>query len=778
MALPSRVVSLVSLLSGLLCVRVADADPPRPFLFGCGRYTAAWAGRPWSYDQQIWDRQVSIGVTITGAGLAWVDAEPVRGQYNWDAINYADFQVDQIRARGMEPTFFVGLTPQWAALRPDLPPHRTPPAEDYVVDFMNFHRFVADHFRGRVRYYFFWNEPNGCSWINDGCANGDSYPLYTRWLIRCSQAIKGVDPDAKMIGANLDYHSGVAQGYLYIQGMYNYGAGPWIDGISIHPYDWAGTIHWRAVTDTRNVMVANGDGAKGIWITEYGWNSGDEQEKATKLTQVLTELKKPEYSYVVQANYLVLNDGPGVENYGLTDANLNPRPAYYAFRDFDKTFPVSVDFTADVRVGPAPLTVQFTDQSGVAGATAWAWDFGDGATSDLRNPSHTYTQEGTFTVRLSVTGAAGTETGEKAAFIRVGSFPKVAFIGGQVPPTVSDAQIVSRVEAIGLLVDVYDDEPANRPAAAEIAATHDLVMCSSTTLSANVAGEFRHQTVPFIFWESALGWTSREAIGEGAYAAPGQTQLNIVDNGHPILEGIPAGPVTLTTAGADFSYCTGIIAPGVRVLATAVGNPDWRTILVAEPGAALLDGGVAADKRIMLFFYDTTWLSANATAKKIFDNAVAYALGPPSAGFHATGVVGPPPRTVVFADDSTGPVTSWSWDFGDGGTSTLRNPSHTYTQPGTYDVTLTVTGPGRSDAYTRTAYVRVIPWKSSDFDNDDDTDLADFAFFQSCFNGPNRPAPLAECSAVDLDSDQDIDLADFARFQSCFNGPNRPVACP
>ncbi len=92
-------------------------------------------------------------------------------------------------------------------------------------------------------------------------------------------------------------------------GMYDHGAGPWIDGISIHPYDWAGTIHWRAVTDTRNVMVANGDAAKGIWITEYGWNSGDEQEKATKLTQVLTELKKPEYSYVVQANYRVLPVG-------------------------------------------------------------------------------------------------------------------------------------------------------------------------------------------------------------------------------------------------------------------------------------------------------------------------------------------------------------------------------------------------------------------------------------------------------------------------------------
>jgi PKD repeat protein len=396
----------------------------------------------------------------------------------------------------------------------------------------------------------------------------------------------------------------------------------------------------------------------------------------------------------------------------------------------------------------------------------------------LRNPSHTYTDEGTFTVRLAVTGTNGTETAEKAAFVRVGSFPKVAFIGGQVPQTVSDAQVVSYLESFGLIVDVYDDEPANRPTAAQIAATHDLVMCSSTTLSANVAGEFRHEAVPFIYWESSLGWTSREAIGEGAYAAGSQTQLNIVDNSHPILEGIPTGPVTLADSGADFSYCTGTIAPGVRALATALGNPNWRTVLVAEPGAALLDGGVAADKRVMLFLYDTTWLSANATAKKIFDNSVAYALGSPSADFHADPVVGRKPLPVVFRDDSTGPVTSWSWDFGDGGTSTLRNPTHTYAQAGSYDVTLTVGGPGRSDTRTRTAYVQVSSWKSTDCDGDADTDLADFAFFQMCFNGPNRPGSLSECDAVDLDNDQDVDLADFGRFQACFNGPNRPAVCP
>jgi PKD repeat protein len=51
-----------------------------------------------------------------------------------------------------------------------------------------------------------------------------------------------------------------------------------------------------------------------------------------------------------------------------------------------------------------------------------------------------------------------------------------------------------------------------------------------------------------------------------------------------------------------------------------------------------------------------------------------------------------------FVDHSTpgpsGPITGWAWDFGDGNTSTLQNPTHTYATTGTYTVTLTVTGSG------------------------------------------------------------------------------------
>jgi len=407
-----------------IVVTSAAAEQPRPFLFGVGRYTAAWAGRPWSYDQQCWDHMANIGATVTGSGLCWCDGESTAGVYDQNAWDYADFEVDNILARGMEPHFFLGLTPQWAKLYPDLPPHRTPAREDCVDEFMSFHYDVAEHFRGRVKYYFFWNEPNGCSWINDGCSNMDGYPLYTQWLIRCSQAVKAADPDAKIIAGRLDYHSGVTHGYEYVQGMYDHGAGPYIDGISIHPY--GSPLHWQAILDTRAVMVANGDEDKPIWVMEYGWNTGNEQEKAANLSAVLTELKKPEWHYVQLANYLVLNDGGSVENYGLTDAELNPRTAYWTFKNFDKTWPDYAEFSADVTTGPSPLTVHFADESVVSGAHTWYWEFGDGETSYDEDPTHVYEDGGAYTVSLTVTGTNGPCSEEKTDYIRVGYFPPEA----------------------------------------------------------------------------------------------------------------------------------------------------------------------------------------------------------------------------------------------------------------------------------------------------------------------------------------------------------------
>jgi PKD repeat protein len=75
-----------------------------------------------------------------------------------------------------------------------------------------------------------------------------------------------------------------------------------------------------------------------------------------------------------------------------------------------------IDFSADVTSGVVPLTVRFTDKS-IGDPRFWSWDFGDGATSTLQHPVHTYTIPGNYTVRLSVDDGLSNAT--KPNYIKV-----------------------------------------------------------------------------------------------------------------------------------------------------------------------------------------------------------------------------------------------------------------------------------------------------------------------------------------------------------------------
>ncbi|MDP3564848.1 MAG: PKD domain-containing protein, partial [Methanoregula sp.] len=81
----------------------------------------------------------------------------------------------------------------------------------------------------------------------------------------------------------------------------------------------------------------------------------------------------------------------------------------------------------------------------------------------------------------------------------------------------------------------------------------------------------------------------------------------------------------------------------------------------------------------------------------------------PVAGFSATPTSGTAPLTVQFTDASTGVVSAYYWDFNNdlSPDSTSKNPSYTFTQPGTYTVNLAVNGPGGMDYEVKPAYIIV-----------------------------------------------------------------------
>ena len=90
-----------------------------------------------------------------------------------------------------------------------------------------------------------------------------------------------------------------------------------------------------------------------------------------------------------------------------------------------------------------------------------------------------------------------------------------------------------------------------------------------------------------------------------------------------------------------------------------------------------------------------------------FGENCMYRCGKCLAEFLGTPLAGVAPLTVSFSDLSTGTVTGWSWNFGDLATSIQQHPTHVYSDPGTFTVSLTVVGPGGATTETKANYVTV-----------------------------------------------------------------------
>jgi serine protease len=159
-------------------------------------------------------------------------------------------------------------------------------------------------------------------------------------------------------------------------------------------------------------------------ISSWSWDFGDGQTSTEQ---------NPIHTYIKASHYTV---SLTVAGSGGTDTETKRK----CINVFMPSSP-SADFEAEPMDGVAPLTVDFTDQSkcsaifvyrekgsfyvisgdasDLGGITDWAWDFGDGETSTERNPTHTYSLAGSYTVNLTVTGPGGTSTKNKENYIEV-----------------------------------------------------------------------------------------------------------------------------------------------------------------------------------------------------------------------------------------------------------------------------------------------------------------------------------------------------------------------
>ncbi len=147
----------------------------------------------------------------------------------------------------------------------------------------------------------------------------------------------------------------------------------------------------------------------------------------------------------------------------------------------------------------------------------------------------------------------------------------------------------------------------------------------------------------------------------------------------------------------------------------ATSLPNWVTDDFSNTGLTITVSDSAKELNIWSKNFNNSWVALGSNMAKGAENIKSHyvvlidtnQVQPISAHFGSDVTSGALPLTVNFADSSQGLITAWEWDFGDGTTSTEKNPSHTYENTGNYSVSLTVHAPDSSDTIIKENYITV-----------------------------------------------------------------------
>ena len=361
---------------------------------------------------------------------------------------------------------------------------------------------------------------------------------------------------------------------------------------------------------------------------------------------------------------------PGTYTITLTSTNANGSGTLTRNQYITVYEPPTVNFSASVINGCFPLRVQFNDLSsaGVGNTnTSWAWDFGNGVTSTLQNPFITYTNAGTFTVTLKVTNDKGcTRTLSRPSFITVTPGVTAGFTHTQ--PTVCSAPanitFTNSSTGPGVLSYQWNFGDGNFSAALNPVHTYTVNGTYTVTLvtsSSSGCDDTVRTTVPITIGGFATSFSSPASVCINEPA----TFINT------------SSPVPVST---NWTFGDGGSAAGINA-SHSYAVPGVYTVRLYNTYSICTDSAL---RTITVNPRPVTNFTAPVTSKC------------------------EPPLTVDFQDISTGGAVSWQWNFGDGGTSTLQNPSHTYTAYGSFDVTLiAVNAFGCTDTIVKPNFIRI-----------------------------------------------------------------------
>lgn len=356
------------------------------------------------------------------------------------------------------------------------------------------------------------------------------------------------------------------------------------------------------------------------------WNAGDGFIDSS-LTSYHTYQQPGSYTVQLNVTY----------NNGCTNQNS------YSYVQVDST--PAFTYTFNIWNGCAPLSVQFSNSVPSAGYN-WLWDFGDGTTSTLSTPSHTYTSNGAYVVSLSATNQYGCSYGFSAA---------------------TKIKVTSPVA---------------------------MFTADRTTGCAPLTVNFNNQSVDATqyLWDFGDGNTSTLASPAHIYQQPGTYIIKLIarDNSNCSDTLIYNQSIAVSLTSSLFAVLPPVVACSpftVNFQDNSISSSwlwnfgDGATSTLQNPAHTYTTAGN--------YTVSLSTQGANGGCSQNISNLRNIIINGATPQFsHSESHC--PPYQAIFTDSSVNAV-SWLWSFDDGSTSVLQNPSHIFSIPGYHTVALTVT---------------------------------------------------------------------------------------
>jgi PKD repeat protein len=354
-------------------------------------------------------------------------------------------------------------------------------------------------------------------------------------------------------------------------------------------------------------------------------------------TPTTSVLQNVTHTYSLLGTY---NVSLQVNNYARTNSTQKPEYIHIGNQ------PVA-SFTQNISGGLPPVAVGMFNGTGTYNPIIWNWSFGDGSYSDNQNTTHTFTGLGNYSVTLNATNVYGS-----------GTFSHYF----NVTDPINASFTTNPLYGVAPLTVTFTDTSNGYP--------------TGWNWSFGDGDEDNVNQNPVHTYDSAGNYSvSLRAFNDyNSNSTPGDDTINVT-----------YGPTALFN-----------VTPNPAALGTMITFVDMSTNSPVTWNWTLGDGNTSTSRNITHIYpaigiYNVTLNVSYLNGFSNYSSDVTIYPSTPVANFTMDHNIGSNPLTVQFTDTTTGSgITDWYWVFGDGNVSTLQNPSHQYTNLGTYYVTLMV----------------------------------------------------------------------------------------